>query len=68
MVCAETKSGANCVSVCQLSPAYLEIGLRAWRKAQLIWMHGWRTGEWPEYGQRALTPPKGVMFKEGLPT
>ncbi len=38
LVCAETKSGANCVSVCQLSPAYLEIGLRAWRKAQMIWM------------------------------
>lgn len=66
LVCAELKSGANCVTVCQLSPAFLDIGRRSWLKAQRIWMRGWETGEWPEYTGRVLLPPKSVLIKEGL--
>lgn len=66
LVCAETKSGANCVTVCPLSSAFIEIGLRTWEKAQEIWVRGWTRNEWPEYRSRPLMPSNSVMFREGV--
>lgn len=66
LVCAEAKSGANCITVAPLSPAYIELGMNAWKRAQKIWQHGWATNEWPEYKSRPLMPTKSVMFREGM--
>lgn len=68
LVCAETKSGASCVTVCPLSSAYLAIGLRAWERAQEIWIRGWERNEWPEYQSRPLMPSNSVLFHEGVST
>lgn len=66
LVCAETKSGADCITIAPLSPAYIELGMRAWRRAQHIWVQCWTTNEWPEYTARPLQPTKNAMFREGL--
>lgn len=66
LVCAETKSGADCITIAPLSQAYIELGMRAWRKAQYIWVQCWTTNEWPEYTSRPLQPTKNAMFREGL--
>ena len=68
IVAAETKSGADCITIAPLSPAYIEIGMRAWRRAQMIWVKCWETNEWPEYTSRPLQPTKNVMFREGMAT
>lgn len=66
LVCAETKSGADCITIAPLSPAYIDLGMRAWRRAQMIWVKCWQTNEWPEYTARPLQPTKNAMFREGL--
>jgi len=66
LVCAETKSGADCITIAPLSPAYIELGMRAWRRAQHIWVKCWETNEWPEYTTRPLQPTKNAMFREGM--
>lgn len=66
LVCAETKSGANCVTVCPLSPAFIDIGNRAWVRAQEIWIRCWSRNEWPEYPSRPLLPSNNVLFREGV--
>jgi hypothetical protein len=68
LVCAETKSGADCITIAPLSPAYIDLGMRAWRRAQAIWVRCWTTNEWPEYTSRPLQPTKNAMFREGLST
>ena len=64
LVCAETKSGADCITIAPLSPAYIELGMRAWRRAQAIWVQCWTTNEWPEYTSRPLQPTKNAMWRE----
>jgi len=64
LVCAETKSGADCITIAPLSPAYIDLGMRSWRRAQAIWVQCWTTNEWPEYTSRPLQPTKNVMFRE----
>ena len=66
LVCAETKSGADCITIAPLSPAYIELGMKAWRRAQFIWMKCWETNEWPEYTTRPLQPTRNAMFREGM--
>jgi PDDEXK-like domain of unknown function (DUF3799) len=66
LVCAETKSGADCITIVPLSPAYIDLGMRAWRRAQHIWVQCWTTNEWPEYTARPLQPTKNALFREGL--
>ena len=68
LVCAETKSGADCITIAPLSPAYIDLGMRAWRRAQVIWVQCWATNEWPEYTSRPLQPPRNVLFREGIST
>ena len=64
LVCAETKSGADCITIAPLSPSYIDLGMRAWRRAQAIWVQCWTTNEWPEYTSRPLQPTKNAMFRE----
>ena len=66
LVCAETKSGADCITIAPLSPAYIELGMRAWRRAQHIWVQCWTTNEWPEYTSRPLMPPSYVLQREAF--
>lgn len=64
LVCAETKSGADCITIAPLSPAYIDLGMRAWRKAQHIWVQCWANNDWPEYTSRPLQPTKNAMWRE----
>ena len=66
IVCAETKSGADCITIAPLSEMYMSIGRMSWEKAQRIWMTCWERNEWPEYTARLLMPPKSVLVQEGL--
>jgi PDDEXK-like domain of unknown function (DUF3799) len=66
LVVAEMDSGANCVTVAPLDTAYMDIGRHRWERAQAIWRHCWEFNYWPEYQSRPLTPPKSVLYKEGI--
>lgn len=47
-----------------LGEAYLETGARRWARAKRIWAECLRTGQWPWWPSRPLTPPTWAIKQE----